>query len=48
MDYHTFWDRSAKRTATFSVQMGAMVVAYMAWLFSQKSVGQKGFFDSDE
>jgi len=34
--------------ATFSVQMGAMAVAYMAWSFSQKSTGQKGFFDSDE
>jgi len=28
--------------------MGAMAVAYMAWSFSQKSAGQKGFFDSDE
>ena len=29
MDYRTFQDRSAKRTAAFSVQMGAMAVAYM-------------------
>ncbi|KIM59405.1 hypothetical protein SCLCIDRAFT_126248 [Scleroderma citrinum Foug A] len=47
-DYQTFRDHSAKRTATFSAQMSAMVLAYMAWLFSQKNAGQKGFFDSDE
>ena len=32
----------------FNAQMSAMGQAYMAWLFSQKNVGQKGFFDSDE
>ena len=28
--------------------MSAMAQAYMAWLFSQKNAGQKGFFDSDK
>ncbi|KIM58061.1 hypothetical protein SCLCIDRAFT_28331 [Scleroderma citrinum Foug A] len=48
MDYRTFQDRSAKRTAAFNAQMSAMGQAYMAWSFSQKNAGQKGFFDSDE
>ena len=28
--------------------MSAMAQAYMAWSFSQKNAGQKGFFDLDE
>ncbi|KAI6007027.1 hypothetical protein EDD15DRAFT_2383928 [Pisolithus albus] len=47
-DYRTFRDRSAKRTAAFSVQLDAMTEAYMAWSLNQREAGGKGFFDSDE
>ncbi|KAI6023157.1 hypothetical protein BKA83DRAFT_4053758 [Pisolithus microcarpus] len=47
-DYRTFRDRSAKRTATFSVQLDVMTEAYMAWSLNQGGAGGKGFFDSDE
>ncbi|KAI6137148.1 hypothetical protein F5141DRAFT_1185925 [Pisolithus sp. B1] len=47
-DYHTFRDCSTKQTAAFSVQVGAMVEAYMAWSLKQRGAGGKGFFDLDE
>ncbi|KAI6138184.1 hypothetical protein BKA82DRAFT_4333280 [Pisolithus tinctorius] len=47
-DYRTFRDRTAKRTAAFNVQMGAMVEAYMAWSLIRKGASGRGFFDSDE
>ncbi|KAI6098184.1 hypothetical protein F5141DRAFT_1219822 [Pisolithus sp. B1] len=47
-DYRTFRDRSTKQTAAFSVQLGAMAEAYMAWSFKWRGAGGKGFFDSDE
>ncbi|KAI6139517.1 hypothetical protein BKA82DRAFT_4364644 [Pisolithus tinctorius] len=47
-DYRMFWDRTAKRTAAFNVQMGAMVEAYMAWSLIRKGASGRGFFDSDE
>ncbi|KAI6113495.1 hypothetical protein EV401DRAFT_1982963 [Pisolithus croceorrhizus] len=47
-DYRTFRDRSTKQTAAFSVQLGAMAEAYMAWSFKRRGAGGKGFFDSDE
>ncbi|KAI6022186.1 hypothetical protein BKA83DRAFT_4463979 [Pisolithus microcarpus] len=47
-DYRTFRDRSAKQTATFSVQLDVMMEAYMAWSLNQGGAGGKGFFDSDE
>ncbi|KAI5991914.1 hypothetical protein EDD15DRAFT_2388404 [Pisolithus albus] len=47
-DYRTFRDRSTKQTAAFSVQVGAMAEAYMAWSLKQRGAGGKGFFDSDE
>ena len=34
--------------AVFSLQMGMMVEAYMAWSSSQKIVSGNGVFDSDE
>ena len=34
--------------AMFSLQMGMMVEAYMAWSSSQKIVSGNGVFDSDE
>ncbi|KIK23214.1 hypothetical protein PISMIDRAFT_100765, partial [Pisolithus microcarpus 441] len=47
-DYRTFWDRSTKQTAAFSIQMSAMAEAYMVWSFKHRGTGGKGFFDSDE
>ncbi|KAI5990606.1 hypothetical protein EDD15DRAFT_2388740 [Pisolithus albus] len=47
-DYCSFWDRSAKRTAAFSVQLEAMTEAYMAWSLNQRGASRRGFFDSDE
>ncbi|KAI6142300.1 hypothetical protein EDD17DRAFT_1662346 [Pisolithus thermaeus] len=48
LDYRTFQDHSTKQMAAFSVQLGAMAEAYMAWSFKQRGTGGKGFFDSDE
>ncbi|KAI6135980.1 hypothetical protein F5141DRAFT_1059245 [Pisolithus sp. B1] len=48
LDYCTFQDRSTKQTAAFSVQVGVMAEAYMAWSLKQRGAGGKGFFDLDE
>ncbi|KAI6160111.1 hypothetical protein EDD17DRAFT_1606831 [Pisolithus thermaeus] len=48
LDYHTFRDHSTKQMGAFSVQLGAMAEAYMAWSFKWRGTGGKGFFDSDE
>ncbi|KAI6153044.1 hypothetical protein BKA82DRAFT_150864 [Pisolithus tinctorius] len=48
LDYCTFQDCTAKWTAAFNVQMGAMVEAYMVWSLIWKGASGRGFFDLDE